>query len=72
MNMSPAMLRLGFGDDIRGMLGATNIGLTIFITSLSNRKSLTSFAYRFFHFRRPPGLRSAFEAAERNGKFGRI
>ena len=33
-----------------------NAGLTIFITSMSTSKSLTSFAYRFFHFRNPPGL----------------
>ena len=25
-----------------------------------------------FHFRRPPGLRLVFDAAERNKKFGRI
>ena len=39
---------------------------------MSGSKSFTSFTNRFFHFSRPPGLRLAFEAAERNGKFGRI
>ena len=36
---------------------------------MSGNKSLKSFAYRF---RKPPGLRLAFGAAERNGKSGRI
>ena len=31
-----------------------------------------SFLYRFFHFSRPPDLRLTFDAAKRNGKFGRI
>ena len=54
------------------MSGSRGISLSIFIASTSGRKIITSFAYRFFHFIRPPGLRLAFDAAERNGKFGRI
>ena len=41
-----------------------DISLSIFITSMSGNKSLTSFAYGFFHFRRPPGLKLAFDAAK--------
>ena len=33
---------------------------------------LTSFTNRIFHFSRPPGFRMAFDAVERNGRFGRI
>ena len=44
----------------------------IFITSVSGSKSLASFTNRFFHLSRPPGFRRAFDAAERNGRFGRI
>ena len=32
----------------------------------------TYFTYYFFHFSRPPGLGLAFDAAERNRKFGSI
>ena len=39
---------------------------------LSLTESLTSFTNRTFHFTRPPVFRRAFDAAERNGKFGRI
>ena len=39
------------------MLGSRDVIVTIFITSMSSSKSLTSFACRFFHFRKPPGLR---------------
>ena len=59
------------GDDRRGMSGSGDVSLTIFITSISDSKSLTSFAYCFFHFSGPPGLRLAFDTAERNGKFDR-
>ena len=37
---------------------------------MSASKSLASFTN--FHFSRPPGIRRAFDAAERNGRFGRI
>ena len=40
-----------------------DVSLSVFITFM--RGSLTSFAYRF---KRSPGLRLAFEVAERNGK----
>ena len=59
-------------DDRRGISGSRDVSLTIFITSMSGRKNLACFTYRFFHFSRPPGLRLTFDAAERNGKFGRI
>ena len=36
------------------------------------RKQKRSFLCRFFHFKRPPGLRLALDAAERNRKFGHI
>ena len=54
------------------MSGGRNISLTIFIAAMSGSKSLMPLSYRFFHFRRPPGLRLAFDAAVRNGKFGLI
>ena len=63
---------LGESDDRRGMSGSRDVSLLIFITFMSGSKSLTSFAYCFFHFRRPPGLRLVFDAIEKNGKFGRI
>ena len=46
--------------------------LAIFITSVSGSKSLASFTNRFFHFSGPSGFRRAFDAAKRNGRFGRI
>ena len=46
--------------------------MAIFITSVSGSESLASFTNRFFHLRRPPGFRMAFDAAERNGRFGCI
>ena len=46
--------------------------MTIFILSMSGSKKLTSFTNRFFHFSGPPGLKLAFDVAERKGKFGRI
>ena len=44
----------------------------IFITSVSGSESLAFFTNCFFDFSGPPGFRMAFDAAERNGKFGRI
>ena len=46
--------------------------MAIFITSVSGSEILASFINRTFHFSRPPGFRMAFDAAERNRKFGRI
>ena len=46
------------------MTGSRDVSLTIFITSVSGSKGLASFAYRFFHFRRSPGLGLAFDEAE--------
>ena len=54
------------------MLRDRDVNLSIFITFMSGSKSLMSFSYRFFHFRRPPGLGLAFDAAKRNERFGRI
>ena len=39
---------------------------------MSGGESLASFTNRTFHLSRPPGFRRAFDAAERNGRFGRI
>ena len=50
-------LSLDFGDDRLDMSGNKDAGLTIFITTMGRSKSLISFTNRFFHFRRPPGLR---------------
>ena len=44
----------------------------MFFTSASGSESLTSFTDRFFYLSRPRGFRMAFDAAERNGRFGRI
>ena len=49
----------GLGDDRRGASGRGD-------------ESLESFINRIFHLTRPPGFRRAFNAAERNGRFGRI
>ena len=65
-------LSLGLGDHRRSISGSGDVSLTIFITSVSGRKSPTSFTNRIFHLSRPPGFRMAFDAAERNGRFGRI
>ena len=65
-------LSLGFDNNRRGMLGSRDVSLAILVTSMSGSKILTYFAYGIFHFRRPPGLELAFDAAERNEKFGRI
>ena len=65
-------LSLGLGGDRRSTSGSRDVSLTIFITSVSCRESLTFFTNRLFHFSRPPGFRRAFDGAERNGKIGRI
>ena len=39
---------------------------------MSGSESLASFTNRTFYLSRPPGFRMAFDAAERNGRFGRI
>ena len=70
--LSCLSLSLGLGDDRRSTSGSRDVSLTIFITSVSCNKSLTSFTNLFFHFSGPPGFRMVFDAAERNGRFGRI
>ena len=61
-------LSLGLGDDGRGASRSGDVGLAIFITSVSGSKSLASFTNRTFHLSRSPGFRMAFDAAERNWK----
>ena len=39
---------------------------------MNGSESLASFTNRTFYFSRPPGFRRAFDAAERNERFGRI
>ena len=51
--------------------GSGDVSLAIFITSVSGSESLASFTNRFY-FSGPPGFKMAFDAAERNGRFGRI
>ena len=70
--MSPCCLGLGLADDRRGMSRSGDVSLSILITSMSGRKSLVSYAYHSFNVRKTPGLRLAFDAAERNGRFGPI
>ena len=65
-------LSLGFGDERRSASGSGDVSLAIFIASVSGSESLVSFTNHLFHFSRPPGFRMAFDAAERNGNFGRI
>ena len=65
-------LNFGLGNDRRGTTEAEIVSLAIFITSVSGSKSLASFTNRFIHLSRPPGFRMAFDAAERNGRFGHI
>ena len=48
------------------------MSLAIFITSVSGSESLASFTNRFFHLSKLLGFGRAFDAVERNGKFGRI
>ena len=40
--------------------------------SRAKNGSLASFTNRTFQLSRPPGFRMAFDAAERNGRFGHI
>ena len=55
------------------LLGALGSATQIVpITSISGSKSLMCFTNRIFGFSGPPGLRLAFDAVEKNGKFGRI
>ena len=49
-----------------------DVSLAIFITSVSGSESLTSFTNRTFYLSRSPGFWRAFDAAERNERFGRI
>ena len=49
-----------------------DLSLAISIASVSGSESLASFTNRLFHLSRPPGFRMAFDAAKRNGRFGRI
>ena len=65
-------LSLGLSNDRRGTSRSGDVSLTIFITSVSSSESPASFTNRLFHLSRPPGFRRAFDAAERNGRFGRI
>ncbi len=51
---------------------ASALALAIFITSVSGSESLASFTNRFYYLSRPPGFRRAFDAAETNGRCGRI
>ena len=63
-------LALAMTDEVHQ--GSGDVSLVIFISSVSGRVSLASFTDRFFHLSRPPGFSRAFDAAERNGRFGRI
>ena len=65
-------LSLGLGDDRRSVSRSEYVSLAIFIASVSGSESLASFTNRFFHFSGPPGFRMAFDAAEKNGRFGCI
>ena len=65
-------LSLGLGNDRQGTSGSRDVSLTTFVVSISGSKNLASFTNRFFHFSRPPGLRLMLDAAEKNGKFGRL
>ena len=63
---------LCLGDDRRGVLESGNVSLTICITFMSGSESLRFFTNCFFHFSELPGFGLAFDAAKRNGRFGRI
>ena len=63
---------LGFCDNIRSMPRGWNVSLLFFITFVNGSKSLVSFLYCFFHFRRLPGLRLASDSVKENGRFWRI
>ena len=58
------------GDNRRSTSGSGDVSLAIFLTSVSGSESLTS-CTNCFYFSGPPGFRVAFDAAERNGRFGR-
>ena len=64
-----SVLALAMTDEARR---DADISLAIFITSVSGSESLASFTNHSFHLIRPPGFRIGFDAAERNGRFGRI
>ena len=57
-------------DDRRGISGSGDVSLEIFVALVSGSKSLTSLTNRFFYFSEPPGFKLAFDAVERNGRFG--
>ena len=65
-------LNLGLGNDRRGASRSWDVSLAIFVTSESGSKSVASFTNRFFHLSIPPGFRRAFDASEKNGRFGLI
>ena len=67
-------LSLALGDDRRSASGSgdVHVSLAIFITFVSGSESLASFTDRTFHFSGSPSFRMAFDAVERNGRFGRI
>ena len=65
-------LSLGLDDCRRSTSGSGDVSLAISITSVSGSKSLTSFINLSFHFSVQPGFSMAFDAVERNGRFGRI
>ena len=56
----------------RDTSGSGDVSLAIFVTSVSGSETFGSSTVRFFLFSRPPGFRRAFDAAERNGRFGGI
>ena len=60
----------GLGDARRSTWGGGDVSLTI--SSVSGSESLNSYTNRFFHLSGPSGFRMAFDATERNGKFGCI
>ena len=61
-------LSLGLGNDQRGTSRGGDVSLAIFITSVSSSESPASFTNRLFHLSKPPGIRRAFDGAERNVK----
>ena len=63
-------LALAMTDEARRE--AEMLNLTIFIASVSGSESHTLFINCFFHLKRPPNFRITFDAAEKNGRFGRI
>ena len=65
-------LSLGFGDDRQKASLSGGVSLTTFIASVSGSESLASFTNCILHFSGPPGFRMAFDAAERNERFGCI